>query len=126
MSMRSPLAHVRGLGSAKEGTHHFWWQRVTAIALVPLTIWFVAIVIAVIGADYETARATIAHPVSAAMMLAFIAATFHHAQSGLQVVIEDYIHIEWLKITLLLTVKFLAVIFGLLSALAVVRIAVGG
>lgn len=126
MSMRSPLAHVRGLGSAKEGTHHFWWQRVTALALVPLTIWFVATVIAVLGADYETARATIAHPVSATMMLAFIVATFHHAQLGLQVVIEDYIHIEWLKITMLLSVKFLAVILGILSALAVVRIAVGG
>mgnify|MGYP001140137838 CR=1 len=125
MSMRSPLARVRGLGSAKSGTQHFWWQRLTGIALVPLTIWMAVALISVAGADYEEARSFVASPFVAVLLLCLIVALFHHAQLGMQVVIEDYLHIEWAKLTSLLAVKFTAVLLGLLSALAVLRIALG-
>ena len=125
MSMRSPLARVRGLGSAKSGTQHFWWQRLTGIALVPLTIWMIVALISVAGADYEEARSFVASPFVAVLLLCLIVALFHHAQLGMQVVIEDYVHIEWVKLTALLAVKFLAILLGLLSALAVLRVALG-
>ena len=125
MNMRTPLARVRGLGSAKEGTHHFWWQRVTAIALVPLSIWIMLALIGAVGADYESARSFVASPFISVLMIALIVMLFYHAQLGMQVVIEDYLHVEWMKLTALLLVKFLCIVLGLLSALAVVRIAVG-
>jgi succinate dehydrogenase / fumarate reductase membrane anchor subunit len=125
MSLNTPLKNVRGLGSAKEGTHHFWWQRLTAIALVPLLVWVVIAGMAATLSDYESARAMVGHPVSAVLAICTIVTLFHHAQLGLQVVIEDYIHQEWLKITALLAVKFLAVVFALLGVIAVLRIAVG-
>ena len=125
MSLNTPLKNVRGLGSAKDGTNHFWWQRLTAIALVPLLVWVVIAGMAATLSDYESARAMVGHPVSAVLAICTIVALFHHAQLGLQVVIEDYIHQEWLKITALLAVKFLAVVFALLGVIAVLRIAVG-
>ncbi len=125
MSMRTPLARARGLGSAKTGTQHFWWQRLTAIALVPLCIGMVVALIGLAGADYEQARGFVASPLVAVLLLCLIVALFHHAQLGMQVVIEDYLHIEWLKLSALLAVKFLAVLCGLLSALAVLRVALG-
>ncbi|MCZ6509344.1 MAG: succinate dehydrogenase, hydrophobic membrane anchor protein, partial [Alphaproteobacteria bacterium] len=91
MSLRSPLGRARGLGSAKSGTQHWWAQRLTAIALVPLTIWFVIAMVAATGSDYTTARAFIGNPVTAVLLVLLIVATFHHAQLGLQVVIEDYV-----------------------------------
>jgi succinate dehydrogenase / fumarate reductase membrane anchor subunit len=125
MSMRSPLARVRGLGSAKSGTQHFWWQRLTGIALIPLTIWMVVALIYVAGANFEEARSFVASPLVTVLLLCLIVALFYHAQLGMQVVIEDYLHAEWMKLAALLAVKFLAVILGLLSALAVLRIALG-
>ena len=125
MSLNTPLKNVRGLGSAKDGTNHFWWQRLTAIALVPLLVWVVIAGMAATLSDYESARAMVGHPVSAVLAICTIVALFHHAQLGLQVVIEDYIHAESMKITALLAVKFLSVIFALLGVIAVLRIAVG-
>lgn len=125
MSLNTPLKTVRGLGSAKDGTQHFWWQRLTAIALVPLLIWVVIAGLTATLSDYDSARAMVAHPVSAALAICTIVALFHHAQLGLQVVIEDYIHAESMKITALLAVKFLSVVFALLGVIAVLRIAVG-
>ncbi|MCA8927440.1 MAG: succinate dehydrogenase, hydrophobic membrane anchor protein [Alphaproteobacteria bacterium] len=126
MSLRSPLGTARGLGSAKSGTHHWIAQRVTAIALIPLTVWFVIGLIAHAGASYEEARAWIGSPVSATLMICLIASMFYHAQLGLQVVIEDYIHAERCKIASLLLVKGAAFFVGVLGVLSVVRIAFGG
>jgi succinate dehydrogenase / fumarate reductase membrane anchor subunit len=126
MTLRSPLAAARGLGSAKSGTHHWWAQRVTAIALVPLTVWFVIGLIAHAGASYAEARAWIGSPISATLMICLIVAMFHHAQLGLQVVIEDYIHAERCKIASLMLVKGAAFFLGVLGVLSVVRIAFGG
>jgi len=110
MSLQTPLARVLGLGSAKEGVEHWWWQRLTALALVPLGIWFVIVVISLVGAGYAEARAWVSAPLNMVLLIAFAAALLHHAQLGLQVVIEDYVHNEAWKLTGLLAVKFLAVL----------------
>lgn len=124
--LATPLARVRGLGSAKEGVSHWWVQRLTALALVPLTLWFVASLISVAGADHATVVAWIGAPFPALVLILLIAATFWHAQLGVQVVIEDYVHHEGLKIASILAVKAACLVLGLAAILAVLRIALGG
>lgn len=123
-TLRSPLGRVRGLGSAKSGVHHWWVQRVTSVALLPLTIWFVFAAASLMGAPHPAVVAWIAHPVNAVLLLAFIALAFHHTALGAQVIIEDYTNQEWLKLALILGVKGLCWLLGLAAALAVLRIAV--
>jgi succinate dehydrogenase / fumarate reductase membrane anchor subunit len=123
MSLRSPLARVRGLGSAKDGTHHFWIQRLTAVALVPLTLWFVIGVIAHIDAGHAAMKAWMASPLSAALMIAFVAMAFHHGQLGIQVVIEDYVHEEGAKLAGIILVKLISGILALAAIIAVLRLA---
>ncbi|WP_291297118.1 succinate dehydrogenase, hydrophobic membrane anchor protein [Elioraea sp.] len=122
-TLQSGLGRVRGLGSAKEGVNHWWVQRVTAIALVPLTLWFVASVVMMAGADHATVSAWIARPLNTVFLLSLLVATFWHASLGLQVVIEDYIHQERLKFAVLLGVKALLVLMALSGLLAVLRVA---
>ncbi len=126
MSLRTPLGRVRGLGSAKEGTAHWWAQRLTAIALVPLVLWFAVSLIVLTGADHATVAAWLRDPVAAVLMLLLILAGFHHAQLGVQVVIEDYVHAEWLKLALVTAVRFAAVALGIGAAFSVLKIALGG
>jgi succinate dehydrogenase / fumarate reductase membrane anchor subunit len=121
MNMRDPLAIARGLGSAKDGTNHWWVQRLTALALMLLTPWFVWLAISLIGADQYTVRETIGQPLNATLMLAYTLAMFWHAQLGLQVVIEDYVH-GWLELALQIAVKFATAFGALASALAIGRI----
>lgn len=123
--LRNPLARARGLGSAKEGVSHWLLQRVTAVALVFLTVWFVITVLSLMHADYATARSTIAKPWNAVLLIALIATMFRHAVLGLQVVIEDYVHTRWLEMTALVLIKFIAVLAALAGVLAVLRIALG-
>lgn len=127
MSLRSPLGRVRGLGSAKQGVAHFWWQRLTAVALVPLSLWFVVSVVSLAGADYAHFRAWLSWPGNTALFLLLLFAVFRHAQLGVQVVIEDYVHDEGLKLIGLIAVKFAALFFGVFAAVALLRIVfVGG
>jgi succinate dehydrogenase / fumarate reductase membrane anchor subunit len=126
MSIRTPLGRARGMGSAKTGTDHWWAQRVTALALIPLIIWFVISMITVTGADHEAALSFISSPINAVLLTLLIVATFHHGQLGLQVVIEDYIHTKWLEVVLILSVKGAAVFLGVASVYAVIAIALGG
>ena len=126
MQFRSPLGKVRGLGSAKDGTHHWWMQRLTAIALVPLIIWFVVSVIMLIGKDHAAFKAWAGNPISATLLVILIAATFHHAQLGLQVVFEDYVHGEGMKLACILVVKGLALVLAGIGIISVLRIAFGG
>lgn len=123
---RTPLNQVRGLGSAKDGTHHWWLQRLTAVALVPLSIWFVASLISMSNADYFSVVAWLSSPLVTVLLLCLIWALFHHAQLGVQVVLEDYVHAEWLKIASIVAVKFAAVVLGLASAIAVLKVSLGG
>ncbi len=120
MSLRSPIGRVRGLGSAKEGVSHWWSQRMSAVALVPLTLWFVASVTSHIGADHAAMTAWIGSPMTAGLFILLIAATFYHAYLGLQVVIEDYVHSESLKVVSLALIKgacFVLALIGILSVL---------
>ena len=124
-SMRTPLARVRGLGSAQAGVGHWWQQRLTALALLGLGLWFVVLTLGLLRAGYASAHAALAQPLNALLMIAFTAVMFWHAQLGLQVVIEDYVHTRWLALALQIVIKFLAVLGALACALAVLRIALG-
>jgi succinate dehydrogenase / fumarate reductase membrane anchor subunit len=122
-ALRTPLGRVRGLGSAKAGTHHWWMQRVTSLALLPLTVWFVISVIGLAGASYAETLAFIGAPVNAVLLLTLVAATFHHMAAGLQVVVEDYVRPELRRMGLILLIKGGCVLMALASAFAVLRIA---
>ena len=124
--MRSPLGRVLGLGSAKEGVEHWWKQRITAIALVPLVLWFVIAVIGLVGADRTALDAWMHNPMSAVLMILLIVATFWHAALGLQVVIEDYIHGEAMRLTALIVMRLLCVLFVVRGVLAVLKLALAG
>jgi len=123
METQTPLARVEGLGAAHSGTSHFWRQRVSAVALIPLSAWFLYAALALVGADRETAVAFLHQPVNAIAMALFVIATLHHSVLGLQVVIEDYVHTEGWKIALLLFNQLLAWILGAVSLFALVKIA---
>lgn len=126
MDLRTPLARARGLGSAKEGVNHWWAQRVTAIALVPLTLWFVVSLLTVLGEDYAEVIAWIGSPLNTVLLVTFLFSLYYHAYLGLQVVIEDYVHTEATKLATLLATKFLLILLGAAAILAVLRIAFGG
>jgi succinate dehydrogenase / fumarate reductase membrane anchor subunit len=123
--LRTPIKIARGLGSARSGSHHFMVQRITAVALIALGLWFVWISLVLLHADYAAARALIARPFNAIAMLVFIIASFWHAQLGLQVVIEDYVHTRWLEMTSQIVIKFVCFLGAAASAFAVIRIALG-
>ena len=122
---RTPLKIAKGLGSAKEGTHHFLVQRLTAIALVFLACWFLYFVIGLMQADYLTATDAVAKPWNAMLLIAFLVAMFWHAQLGMQVIIEDYVHSHGLALTAQIAVRFVCILGALASVFAVVRIALG-
>ncbi|HTZ37644.1 MAG TPA: succinate dehydrogenase, hydrophobic membrane anchor protein, partial [Stellaceae bacterium] len=103
--LRSPLGRAIGLGSAKEGVEHWWRQRITGLALVPLVFWFVVVAIELIGADRTAFVAWVRNPIPAMLLILLIAATFYHAALGLQVVIEDYVHGEAAKLATLLVMR---------------------
>ena len=124
--LRSPLSRARGLGSAKDGLHHWWAQRLTAIALIPLVVWFAVSLIMMSSADYLIVRAWIGSPVVMVLLALTIVIGLHHGQLGLQVVIEDYVHSDGWKLALIILVRFTAVFFGLAAVVAILRIGIGG
>ncbi len=126
MSLRTPLGRVRGLGSAREGVAHWWGQRLTAIALVPLAIWFVVSIAALAGADHGAVVAWLRAPVSAILMVLLVAVAFHHLQLGLQVVLEDYVQTEGLRRAAITGVKLAAAVLALAAWSAVLKIAFQG
>jgi succinate dehydrogenase / fumarate reductase, membrane anchor subunit len=124
--MRSLLGRARGLGSAKSGTAHWWAQRLTAVALVPLGVWFVIGIIAHAGATRAGIAHWMARPVTATLMLALIACLFQHMQLGLQVVIEDYVHAEKCRLATLLAMKAATAFLAILAAISVLKMALAG
>lgn len=124
MSIQTPLGRVRGLGSAKSGVAHFWHQRLSAAALVPLTIWFVWSVARYAGAPYAEVIGFFHNPFNAAAMLLFVLAGLYHMVLGLQVVVEDYIHRETTRLGLLILINFAAFAAGVTAVIAVLRLAV--
>ena len=128
MRIQTPLARVRHLGSAREGSDHWWWQRLTAILLVPLTLWFVASIwwIVVSGASYEAFQDWLSGPVAAIFMLLFVGALFYHLKLGLQAVIEDYVHYKPFKWTLIIAINLGCLIGAVAALYSTLAVAIGG
>ena len=123
MSLRTPLAHVRGLGTAKDGTHHWWLQRLTSIALIPLVLWFVISLLAISHADYATFQYWLSNPFNAGPMIALIIAAFYHASLGMQVIYEDYVRPECAKFIALLATQFILFLLGAIAVVSVLKVA---
>ena len=121
----TPLSRVRGLGSAKEGTDHFWMQRVTAVANVVLVCGLVGLVVKLTGADYPTVKRTLSNPLVSVGLLSLVVSGIWHMRLGMQTIIEDYVHGEGRKIALLMLNSFFAIIVGLTCAIAVLKLALG-
>ena len=124
--LRTPLSRARGLGSARAGVHHWWAQRITAVAMIPLVAWFAISLIMMSGADYAVVRAWIGSPVVMVLLTLTIVIGLHHGQLGMQVVIEDYVHNDGMKLALIVLMRFIAVFFGLAGIVAILRIGFGG
>ncbi|MDA0996615.1 MAG: succinate dehydrogenase, hydrophobic membrane anchor protein [Proteobacteria bacterium] len=125
MEMRSQLGRVRGLGSTQDGSHHFWVQRLSGIALIPLVIWFAVVALPLVGADIATFKAFVGRHYNPVLLGLLIVAGFYHGQLGLQAVIEDYVHGEAAKLTALIGVKFGAVLIGACGLFAIIRLTFG-
>lgn len=125
MELRNPIGRARGLGSARGGSSHWLAQRVTAIALGLLVPWLLWAALGLAGGDYADARSFLAQPLNAALMATFVFCLFYHAQLGIQVVVEDYVHTRWLEILLQIATKFACFLAAVASVLAIVRIALG-
>jgi succinate dehydrogenase / fumarate reductase membrane anchor subunit len=121
--LTTKLAQVKGLGAAHHGVSHWWWQRVTAVALIPLSLWFVySLMTAIQLSNAIRVSEWFASPVNAIAMVLFIAAVFYHAKLGVQVVIEDYVHAPFSKYLLLFLNLFFCVVMGAVSILAVLKL----
>ena len=123
--MRTPLNKARGLGSAKEGTDHFWRQRVTAVANIPLTLFLVVTIIALAGKDHGTVAAYLGSPLAAIPMMALVISGTIHMRLGMQVIIEDYVHGEGAKILSLMANTFFTILAGLACIFAIIKLSLG-
>lgn len=123
--IRTPLARVRGLGAAREGTEHFWQMRVTAIAAMLLAPILLVVILSLIGADYATTRRVLGHPLVAVPLLLMLVASLQHMRLGMQAIIEDYVHGEGSKLLLLMLNTFFTILVGTACAFAVLRLSFG-
>ncbi|KAB2873486.1 MAG: succinate dehydrogenase, hydrophobic membrane anchor protein [Burkholderiaceae bacterium] len=124
--LRDPLEVARGLGASKTGAHHWWLQRATAVALVPLSIWFVFLLAGLANAGYPMVRATIAQPANALFLIVLAVCAFWHGALGLQVIVEDYVHTRWLEVTLQIALRFGALLGALACVMAILALWLGG
>ncbi len=124
-SIRTPLARVRHLGSAKSGTRHFWQQRLTSVALIPLTIAFVVLVLSLLGRNHAAVVQILGSPLVAILMLLFIVTSVYHMWLGMQVIIEDYVHDELPKLLILMASTFFCFAVGTAAAFAILKLSFG-
>ncbi len=124
-SLETPLRRVEGLGSAHAGPRHFWRQRVTAVALIPLAIWFGVAVLGLVGANEPSVLIFLTHPLNAILMASFVTILLYHMSLGLQDIIDDYVHGNGQKIFLLLLLRAATIAVGAASLLALAKIAIG-
>jgi succinate dehydrogenase / fumarate reductase, membrane anchor subunit len=125
MGILNPLQRVRGLGSAKSGTEEWWHQRLTSVALAPLSVFLVIVVVSLVGADHDTVVARLGHPVIAVGLILTLAAVFWHMHLGMRVIIEDYVHGHGWKVVALIANTFFAVLIAVLGVFAVLKISFG-
>lgn len=125
MSMRTPLKTARRLGSAKEGTDHFWQQRVTGVANLVLSVFLVWLIVGLLGADHATVKSSLSKPLVALPLLLLVLSGMVHMRLGMQTIIEDYVHGEGAKISLLMLNTFFAIAMGAASVLAVLKLSFG-
>ena len=121
MTLQTPLSRVRGLGSAKGGVHHWWVQRVSGAALVPLTLWFIFSVASLAGTPYAAWTQWLANPLHTVFMIALVLCGFHHGHLGLQVVVEDYIHNEAIKLIMITTVRWFSALLAITSIFSILK-----
>jgi succinate dehydrogenase / fumarate reductase membrane anchor subunit len=126
MSIKTPYKRVAGLGSAKEGTGHFWHQRLTAVANIPLTLFFIGLLVSLNGASYDETRAVLANPLVAIILLLFMGSGIYHMRLGLQIVIEDYVHGEGARVVALMANTFFALAMGAACVFAILKLAFAG
>jgi len=126
MSLRTPLGRVMGLGSAKDGTAHWWAQRLSAMALALLGLWFVGSLAGLDSADYATARTFVAEPLNTVLLSLLFVTMSYHSYLGVQVVIEDYVHAAALKVATLVVSRFAHVLVAAIAVYAILRIGLGG
>jgi succinate dehydrogenase / fumarate reductase membrane anchor subunit len=122
-NMKTPLAQARGLGAAKSGLSHWWHQRLTAIAMVGLVVWMCALVVMLAGADFESAMSLLSHPINAAILILFVGVGFWHSALGLQVVLEDYVAHEGIRLTMIIALRMVLILLGAISMLSLLKIA---
>jgi len=123
-NLSTPLSKVKGLGSAKEGTTHFWHQRLTSLILTPLVLWF-GFSIAAMPVDHTTLTEWVRHPTVAIALILLILATFYHAQLGMQIVLEDYVSTHSIRTVCIIVVNFLCLIFAIIGVVATLKITLG-
>jgi len=126
MRMETPIGRVRGLGSARSGTHHWWLERLTSVSTLLLFVWFLVALLRLPSLDHDTVTGWLGQPLAAAPMLLLIVSTFWHLKLGLQVVVEDYVHDGGLKAFSIILVNFFAIALGALAFYSVLKIAFGG
>ncbi len=125
MSFRTPLKQALGLGASHSGTSRWWAQRVSSVALVPLLIWLIIGMVHHGGADYAGARAWLGSPVTAVLAILALVASFYHGALGMQIIVEDYVGHETVRLVLVVLVKFAAVVFAVAGIFAVLLVALG-
>jgi succinate dehydrogenase / fumarate reductase membrane anchor subunit len=124
--MRTPLGQVRGLGSARQGTGHFWYQRLTSVANIPLSIFVIALVVLHIGDDHTSIAATLGSPMVSIGLMMFILSTVYHMYLGMQTIIEDYVHHEGLRLLSLMSSTFFCFAIGFACLFAILKLSFGG
>ena len=125
MSLRSPLGRVLGMGSAKEGVAHWWAQRVSAVALIPLTLWFFFSLLALPDLQFDTVKIWLGLPISSLLAVLLVTVLFYHSYLGTSVIVEDYVHAGGVKLLWLLALRFLYVLAGAAAVFAILRVAFG-